>query len=103
MTLQDWINAATAILGQCVANIDATLSTLGILAISLMFVLVLIMFAYWKKALELYIISGGIALLFAYQWLRPGTDTFYIGIGCAFLGLTTILRGSLAQRNKSRG
>jgi len=93
MTLQDWINAATAILGQCVATLDATLNTLGILAISLCFVLAIVVIAFWKKTVELLFIAGGISILFAFQWIRPGTDTFYIGIGCAMLGLVSVLRG----------
>ena len=72
------------------------------LAIELSFMLALVVISYWKRTIELYVLAGLIAILFGFQWLIPATDTFYIGIACTVLGLTTITRGVFAYRGRSR-
>lgn len=119
MTVNDWIAAFQGMVDQLKAISDnlaglntgvsdslasiatslTALNTLGVTALTMLFLLAFIWLAYWRRTTELYVFSALLSLLLGFRWI--GDDTWFIlGIFCFALGLTTLFRAVMSARSK---
>ena len=90
MTLEDWLQVFGSIDGLS-ANI-ATFNSLFVVAITMLFALVVVVMAFWKKNIMLNALAGIICVIISALWLQDTEMPYMLALGSSmlFLGLATM-------------